>query len=590
MRFAFYAAGLFVLATAAVSHAKDATPHSTARFVKARTELHSPGLAMHAPRRDTLTGPEVRRYTFAMRAGQFAAIKVRQTSGNVACAMFDPDGRLIDLADRAGEGFDETLTVTAAKAGVYSVQTAMFAWDSLPAGYEIELIRQEAAGHTPAAIADQLIASWYDSAHAGAAVGVVQDGKSIFQRTVGLADIGEGRAITVSTRFDLASVSKQFTAYAVAILADRGQIGLDDDVRRYLPELPQLGKTVTVRHLLNHTSGVRDWDVLFGLMGRAIEDGITKAEILDVAARQKALNFAPGTAQQYSNTGYNILAEIVARVVKEPFASFVQRNIFTANGMSAKANEEARASIAGTANSYGRRYPFAHLLSARSMAAAGSSSVQASLHDLTAWAIALERGAAGGPGVAKLTEQPGTLDDGVKTDYGFGQWFGDRRGVRTVGHLGLAAGYRISFRRFPERRLAVIYLANDGDDVAYSRAQIIENLFLGVPAEPVEVPEGEYEPVRTAPMTASEAAAFSGLYYSPELRTTYEIRGGAGGLIAYHALNGAIPLGRSKGDNFHTDRFFMPVVAFDRDTRNAVQGLRVSAEGARNIFFKKIAP
>lgn len=585
-----YAAACLVAATITVSHAESAPPYPTARFVKAHPELEGRQIALRAAVRDALKGDEVRRYSFAMRAGQFAAIKVRQTGGDVACAVFDPDGQLIDLADRAGEGFDETLVITSGKSGTYSVQTAMFAWDAPSASYEIELIRQEAAGTTPAAIADQLITSWYDPSHAGAAVAVVQDGKTIFQRTAGLANAGEGIAITPSTRFDLASVSKQFTAYAVAILADRGQIGLDDDVRSHLPEVPQLGKTVTVRHLLNHTSGLRDWDALFGLMGRTIEDGITTAEILDVVARQKALNFVPGTAQQYSNTGYNLLAEIVARVAREPFSSFVQRNIFAPSGMTAIANEDARTSIVGKANSYGRRYPFPHLVSARSTAAAGSSSVYASLRDLTAWATALDHDAAGSAGVAKMTGQPGRLDDGTETDYGFGQWFGDRRGIRTIGHLGLAAGYRISFRRFPERRLSVIYLANDGDDVTYSRAQIIENLFLSVPEEPVQVPDGEYEPAKNAPLTASEAGAFAGLYYSPELRTAYEVKGDAHGLTAYHALNGTIRLVRDKGDVFHSDRFFMPTVAFDRDARNAVQGLRVSTEGARNVFFKKIAP
>ena len=591
MRFLLLAAlALVPLAADALADTGSISLHPTSRFVVSHPELRTDALALKVPRQAVVRGAEVQRYSLMLSEGEFAAIKVRQTAGNVAVALFSPDGRLIDLADRSGDGFDETVVVAAKMAGQYAIQVAMFEWDTVASTYTVELVRREAGGKTPAAIAGQLLGSWYDPAHAGAAVAVVYRNRVVFQRTIGLANADNKTAITPETRFDLASVSKQFTAYGIATLIAQGKLDFNDDVRRYLPEVPQFEKTITLHHLLDHTSGLRDWDAAFGLMGLTVQDGITKEAVLDMVSRQTKLNFTPGSAQEYSNTGYALLAAVIERVTKERFGDWTQRNVFAPAAMTAIANDDPWRSIDRRANSYGKRYPSPHLISGQATATAGSGSVHASLNDMVAWAMALRGRAHDGSRVTELTGKPDRLDNGTKIDYGFGQWFRERSGVRFIGHLGLAAGFRTSFRRFPERDLAVIFLANDGDDAAFSRATTIESLFLGIPEEPVAVPDGEYTPPSTVQVPAQTARDMAGLYYSDELRTAYEVRATPSGLMAYHAINGAIALVPDKDEAFHTDRFFMPLVAFDRDARGIVIGFRASTEAARDMFFRKIVP
>lgn len=564
-------------------------PHPTSRFLVSQIDLPAPALSTAAPTRRGLRGPEVHRYVVRMNAGQFASIQLRQLSGNLVATVFDPDGKLIDIVDRNVSGLIETLDIVARRSGDYAIQVASFEWDAPQLQYDIRLVRQEMLGKSPEARATQLFESWYDPSLPGAAMAVLRGDKVVLQRSIGMADTAHGVRLTPRTRFDLASTSKMFTALAIGMLADRGALSIDDEVRRHIPELPSFKAPIRIRHLLYHTSGLRDWNVCFGLMGRDIEDGITKAEIIDFASRQKDLNFLPGTAQEYSNTGYNVLAEIVARVSGQSFPDWVRKNIIEPAGMNAVINEDARVTVQDGALSYAQSVPVPLLSSASSTAAAGSSSLQASLEDMIAWARAFRRIKPGSAIGSSLSGKTGTLDDGTPLEYGLGLWFRKRKDIPFVGHLGLAAGYRISFRRFPDQDLTFIFMTNDGNDGSYLRAETIENLFLGIEADPVEVPDGEYEPAPMSGPPDARMREFAGLYYSDELRTAYEIDSSGSALTARHAINGSIRLLPSGKDAFGTDRWYMPSVTFVRDKGNQVSGLLVTSEGARNILFRRVA-
>lgn len=564
-------------------------PHPTSRFLASQTGLAASELSVGAATPRDLYGPDVHRYIVRLKTGEFASAHVRQLSGNLVATLFDPDGRLIDIVDRNVSGQTETLDIVAGKSGEYAIQIASFEWDVPLLKYDIRLVRHEAWRKSPEARAAQLFESWYDASLPGAAMAVLRGDKVVLQRSIGMADIAHGAPITPRTRFDLASTSKMFTALAIGMLTDRGALTIDDEARRHIPELPSFKAPIRIRHLLYHTSGLRDWNVCFGLMGRDIEDGITKAEIIDFASRQKELNFLPGTAQEYSNTGYNVLAEIVARVSGQSFPAWVRKNIFEPAGMNAVVNEDARVSVQGGALSYAQSVPVPLLSSASSTAAAGSSSMQASLEDMIAWARTFRRIKPGAAIGSSLSGKTGALDDGTSLEYGLGLWFRKRKDIPFVGHLGLAAGYRISFRRFPVQDLTFIFMTNDGNDGSYLRAETIENLFLGVEADPIEVPDGEYEPAPAAGPPDARLQEFAGLYYSDELRTAYEIDSSGSALTARHAVNGSIRLLPSDKDAFGTDRWYMPGVTFVRDKGNRVSGLLVTSEGARNILFRRVA-
>ncbi|OUC14289.1 MAG: hypothetical protein B0A82_12855, partial [Alkalinema sp. CACIAM 70d] len=180
--------------------------------------------------------------------------------------------------------------------------------------------------------ADRIFAK-YGSSTPGVAVGILREGKVALVQGYGMASLEQGIGIGKDTVFQVGSVSKQFTAFAVYLLEKQGKLGLEDDVRQYIPELPDFGKPVRIQHLLAHSSGIRDQAALLSLAGWRMDDVMTTAQVLRVIEKQRELNFEPGSAYLYCNTGYTLLAEVVRRVSGVSFAEFTKRNIFEPLGM-----------------------------------------------------------------------------------------------------------------------------------------------------------------------------------------------------------------------------------------------------------------
>src|SRR5688572_25855884 len=185
-----------------------------------------------------------------------------------------------------------------------------------------------------AARVDQVFARWNSRETPGCAVGVARNGETVLARAYGMADLEHDVAATPATIYEAGSVSKQFTAGAIMLLAQQGKLSLTDDVRKYVPEVPDYGTPITIRHLLNHTSGLRDWGSVAGIGGWPRGNRMhTHAHMLDIVSRQRALNYPPGSAYSYTNSGYNLLAVIVDRVSGMTFAEFSKQNIFQPLGM-----------------------------------------------------------------------------------------------------------------------------------------------------------------------------------------------------------------------------------------------------------------
>jgi CubicO group peptidase (beta-lactamase class C family) len=539
----------------------------------------------------TLRGPQVHRYRLAMHAGQFAAVQLRQLEGNLAAVVFDPDGRLIDIVDQNGAGQAEVATIVADTTGDYAIQVAIFEWDTPAVRYAIEWHAIEPAQREPVARARQLFRSWYDPARPGAAIIVLQDGRVAYEDAIGRANVEGNLRLTTHTPVDLASVSKQFTGFAIALLADRGKLRLDDDVRRYVPELPDYGSRITLRHLLEHTSGLRDWDGLFGLTGRRIEDGISMDAVLAMLARQKTLNFAPGSRQQYSNSGYVVLALVVERVTGQPFDRWLQAEVLQPLGMQQCRIERAPAArdLPDT-DSYGASWPVPLVASHGPMITLGSSSLACSAHDLRTWLDNYASGKLGGPAVQTRVTQEEPASEGRPNDYVYGNWHATRDSVKVVGHQGLAAGYRTSVHSFPERRLAVIYLANDGNDATYPRVRQIEDLFLGIAAAPIEAPTDDYLPAPRPALGPAAIVDYVGNYVSDELPATYAIEATGSGIALHHPALGIVPLLPQGPDAFATANAFLPALTFVRDERARVTGFTIQSEDVGSLPFRRVTP
>jgi CubicO group peptidase (beta-lactamase class C family) len=409
----------------------------------------------------------------------------------------------------------------------------------------------------------------------------------VFRRTRGLADVEAGAAITPRTRFDLASVSKQFTGVAIARLVARGALSLDEPAAGIVPELPPCARAVTVRHLLSHRSGLREFDAPAALAGAWYTEGLDNPRVLDLLSRQPALEFEPGSRLAYANTNYVVLAEIVARRSGVDFARFMAEQVFAPLGMrDARVNAAPDAVLHDKARSYQGSVP-PRLLSARSIAVTGSTSVNASLDDLVARERRRAGAAEGDAAIAALLLQRDLLADGSRSEYAFGQWHGERDGLAFTGHLGLVAGFRASLRRFESRGIAVIFLANDGADATWRRARRIEDLFLGLPAAPPDVPDGQFVPPSASPPV--DAVPLVGLYYADELRAAYELVRDGDGIALVHAVNGRIPLrALPAADTFASSRWYLPRLSLRRDAAGRVEGFAVDAEGASGIVFRRL--
>jgi len=364
-----------------------------------------------------------------------------------------------------------------------------------------------AAQPDPAVRVDSLFAAWNKAESPGCAVGVSQNGRTVLSRAYGSANLEHGIPNTPATVFEAGSVSKQFTAAAIVRLAQQGKLSLDDDVRRHLPEVPDYGTPITLRHLLNHTSGLRDWGSVMQLAGWPRGTRIyTHAHTLDVVSRQRSLNFTPGAEYSYSNTGYNLLAMIVERVSGMSFAEFTRRELFQPLGMTqTEWRDDFTRVVRGRATAYAwedgawhQQMPFENVH--------GNGGLLTTVGDLLRWNQALDSGTIAG---LDTLETQGVLSNGRRIAYALGLSVGELRGVREVSHSGATAGYRAYLARYPETGVSVALLCNAGNanpEMALRAAAFFMADRLG--------PEGGPAPAPAVAVEAAELERRVGLYRS----------------------------------------------------------------------------
>jgi CubicO group peptidase (beta-lactamase class C family) len=331
---------------------------------------------------------------------------------------------------------------------------------------------------------DQLFAQWDKPDSPGAAVVIIKDGAVVYERGYGCANLEQRIPITPQTRFDVASVAKQFTGLSVAMLMQQGKLSPDDDVHKYLPDVPDFGKPITIANLLCHTSGLRDWPETLGLSGVGMEDPITLDMILEMVRRQRELDFAPGEEHLYSNTGYNVLAAVVARITGQSFRSWTGTNLFEPLGMrSTFVCDNAAEPVPNRADSYvpADRGKFRRVAS--QLSAQGSSSLFITADDMGKWLLNFEAARVGRRAAVERMQQPGKLNNGAKVNYGFGLVLGQYHGMRMISHGGSWAGYRSAMLCIPEKRFAVAILSNTSDMNTGELAYKIAALYLEVPPQ-----------------------------------------------------------------------------------------------------------
>lgn len=310
---------------------------------------------------------------------------------------------------------------------------------------------------------DRIFAQYATTTSPGCIVGVGQEGRQVYARAYGMANLEYAVPLTPESISESGSVAKQFTAAALALLQLDGKLSLDDDIRKYLPEVPDFGHRITIRQLLNHTSGIRDQWGLWGLVGRGPGAEVhTIAKVLDLVSHQRELNFPPGTEYLYSNTGYTLASVIVTRVSGMPFARFTEERLFKPLGMrDTQWRDDYRRIVPRRATAYGRMgntwvqdMPFTNVH--------GNGGMLTTVGDWLRWNDALDEGKLGKPEFTRILETQGKLADGRTLDYALGLSVSEPRpGIRAVSHGGSTAGYRTFLARYPGAgRLSVALLCN----------------------------------------------------------------------------------------------------------------------------------
>lgn len=384
---------------------------------------------------------------------------------------------------------------------------------------------------------DEIFAEWDSPDSPGCALSVSRAGSPVLSRAWGMADLEHGISNTPSTIFEGGSLAKQFTSAAVVLLALDGKLSVDDDVRTYIPEVRDYGTPVTLRRLMTHTSGMRDWGSVASISGwgRGARSH-RHAHVLDIVSRQSALNFEPGHEYSYSNTGYNLLAVVVDRVSGMPFAQFSRERIFEPLEMSdTQWRDDYRRIVPRRSTAYSatdggflinRPIEYVH----------GNGGILSTVGDLQTWNAALTDGRLGGEEFVRMMHEQAVLNDGRTISYAGGLQLRPFAGVPSITHTGSTAGYRGFIGRYPDQQLSVAILCNVGNANPGALGGQVARVYLGDAASP------DPEPGEGISLSDGELEAKTGLYREVDtgdpLRITLEdggLRVGSQPLVAHSA-------------------------------------------------------
>ncbi len=397
----------------------------------------------------------------------------------------------------------------------------------------------------------------------GCALGVIEDGRLVVQKGFGSASLEFGVPMTPRTVFYLASVSKQFTAASVILLARDGKLSLDDDVRTHFPELPDFGHRVTVRQMINHTSGLRDYLTLMTLAGMRGEDVHSDDEILELIVRQRELNFPAGSEYLYSNTGYYLLSELVRRASGQSLRRFAEERIFHPLGMTQTHFHDDRLMVVPQrASAYAPAGDGFRLAMWANFDKVGSGGLMSSIEDLAKWDRNFYTREVGGDFLHDELHHRGVLSNGDTIPYAGGLNVAEHRGLRTVRHGGSTAGYRTEILRFPDERFSVITLCNVSVASPASYADRIAELWLSDRMAPVVADEsgmgagGDDTAARPSARSAvprlgrPQLAVYVGEYVSDEVQAVWSVEALGDTLVLRHRVLGDRALRAVADDRF----------------------------------------
>ncbi|HEY2852486.1 MAG TPA: serine hydrolase domain-containing protein [Gemmatimonadaceae bacterium] len=433
----------------------------------------------------------------------------------------------------------------------------------------------------------------YDTPHSpGCALGVMRDGGLAYARGYGMADLERQVPITPSTAFDIGSTTKQFTAASLALLVADGKLSFDDDVRKYIPELPDYGTPITIDHLLRHTSGLRDYNGLLALAGYSLEEVTTDSQALALVVRQRRLNFKPGSRHEYSNTGYFLASVIIKRVSGKSLAEFARERLFMPLGMTHTLfRNEFAMLIPGRALGYAPDEHGGFKISMSNWEETGDGALHLTIEDALKWDENFYHPRVGGTALIDRLQTRGRLDNGDTIGYARGLFVDEYRGVRRIHHGGDWIGYHAAFNRYPIQHTSVVIFCNSDAIAPTELADRVADIVLarelrGASASVATVAQSGGTPSSSGLVLRPDR--FVGSYQVAETRTIYRIASDSGRL-ALMIGGRSLPL-RAQDSTTFAVAGFPAVVEFTFDGSPVARAMRLRVGGDKGESAARFEP
>lgn len=429
---------------------------------------------------------------------------------------------------------------------------------------------------------DELFAH-YNNSTPGVAVAIALNGEKIYDKAYGIADLEHNVPVTTNSIFECGSVSKQFTAMAVLLLIQDGELSLNDDIRHYLPEMPHYGSPITIYHLLGHTSGLRDWGEIYDLAGWPRTTRVYSQELsYDIIVNQKSLNFHPGSSFLYSNSNYVLLTLIVERVSGKSLQEFTSERIFRPLGMKntlwrnnfREVVKDRAIAYSAKDDAFQQLMPFEDVY--------GPGGLLTTTEDLLIWNQLLEDPRILTRHTSELRLNPSLLNDEKSTGYAAGLYIKKWCGYTEISHSGATAGYRAYLGYYPEKKLSIALLSNDASFATNLTGHNVASLFLGTEDEQQAV-EAENEETLFVPEV--NIIDYAGIYRSDEADVTFRLEVIEGKLSASRRPGDLVNLRAAGHDQFNAG---VRKYEFLRDRKGRITGFNVSGPRAYNIPFVKL--
>jgi len=440
---------------------------------------------------------------------------------------------------------------------------------------------------------DELFKQWDKDDSPGAAVGIFKDGRIIYARGYGIANLEYALLWTPQTPSRTGSISKQFIGMCIAILAEQGKISLDDNIRKYIPDWPEYNGPIKLKHLLHHTSGVREYLTLVELMGKPEGSGYvyTPQELVRTLSRQKELNFKPGDEFSYSNSGYFLLSEIVNRVSGMKTSAFAKKYIFDPLGMNnTHFHDDPDMIVKNRAYGYSPKKEGGYRLDILRLKVIGDLGVFTTVEDFLKWDQNFydNKLGAGTQNLINMMQTGGKLNNGEEIPYAFGLNISRYGGLKLVSHGGSAVGYQAQYMQFPDQRFSVVILSNLSNFSTGRIARKIADLYLADQFTESPTPGQRQHPQEERPkpvkLSSSQLQTYVGNYYSDELDITYTLDVESNNLVLRLRETSSILTAYST-DSFGWGRRRLE---FTRDKEKRIIGFVLQAGRVKNLKFQKI--